>query len=633
MTATPPDRRVDELRQELRKLGYLDAGVDRFVLGAARDARRPHVIALLASLRIGLLGALLLGPSAAVGLGGRLPGLVTGPRDAAVVALYLGVVFGAAITVAAFVASMLVAAVSRTSGATAGGRARSVAIATGLVVSIACLGYLTLWWRTANAGLGWSAPVWTAFALAVAAAISLLLGHAVTIAALAVTVSDPGATPMSPGVPGSSWRAQLAAGGLAFAGAAALLIVTAPAEGRETGEPPPLTVVSGGLRVRVYAIDGLDPATLEALTSQFGLRLPTLTAALGGPRAALSAQDWRDPARAWTTLSTGQPPEVHGVHGLETRRVAGLQGSVAAETPSTVGRLLRAATDLIRLTRPAVASGTERRAKALWEVAADAGLRTAVINWWATWPAPASKGIVLSDRATLRLQVGGALDAEIAPPDLYEQLRARWPALTAEAGGRAETVGASAAPEIRALLRRSAELDALQVLLAREVTTDRLDLACTYLPGLDILQQGLGGAGIQGALALPEYYRFLDALLGEAATPGEQELVALVTGPGRGSEAAGALLSLRGAATGPPVRVEGRPADVMPTLLHALGVPISRELAGRPLLDLFAPAFTQRHPVREVATYGSPSAVTAPRAGKPLDQEMIDRLRSLGYVK
>ena len=71
----------------------------------------------------------------------------------------------------------------------------------------------------------------------------------------------------------------------------------------------------------------------------------------------------------------------------------------------------------------------------------------------------------------------------------------------------------------------------------------------------------------------------------------------------------------------------------MPTVLHALGVPLSRELAGRPLVELFTATFARRYPVREVSTYGSPAADRAPRTGQPLDQEMIDRLRSLGYVR
>jgi hypothetical protein len=72
---------------------------------------------------------------------------------------------------------------------------------------------------------------------------------------------------------------------------------------------------------------------------------------------------------------------------------------------------------------------------------------------------------------------------------------------------------------------------------------------------------------------------------------------------------------------------------VASTVLYALGVPIGRDLPSAPLLELFDPQFTARYPVRQVATYGRPSASAASRTGQPLDQEMIDRLRSLGYVR
>jgi hypothetical protein len=36
---------------------------------------------------------------------------------------------------------------------------------------------------------------------------------------------------------------------------------------------------------------------------------------------------------------------------------------------------------------------------------------------------------------------------------------------------------------------------------------------------------------------------------------------------------------------------------------------------------------------RFVDSYGKPFVETVARSGKPLDQETIDRLRSLGYIK
>lgn len=99
------------------------------------------------------------------------------------------------------------------------------------------------------------------------------------------------------------------------------------------------------------------------------------------------------------------------------------------------------------------------------------------------------------------------------------------------------------------------------------------------------------------------------------------------------TDAADAMLALQGEQTRPGVALTGRTPDVMPTLLHALGVPISRELAGSALTGLFSDAFMERYPVRRVARYARPSHRVVERSGQPLDQEMIDRLRSLRYLR
>jgi len=289
-----------------------------------------------------------------------------------------------------------------------------------------------------------------------------------------------------------------------------------------------------------------------------------------------------------------------------------------------------------------VASGSERRVKTFWEVATAAGLRTVVVNWWATWPAPSNAGLIVSDRATLRLERGGTLDAEIAPAEAYESLRARWSALRDEAAAHAARLPSGA--EAEALLRRSAELDALQAAMTREVAPANADLVCTYLPGLDLVQYGLFRAGEPAAAspsviarrlaALDEYYVLLDALLGPALTVADRDLLIVVASPGRVSEPAPGLLLLKGSAANTRLRDgHARPSDIMPTLLLALGVPLSQELAGRALVEVFSADFARRYPVRMVSTYGPPSTDRAERRGQPLDQEMIDRLRSLGYVR
>jgi hypothetical protein len=646
--STQDDLRVDELRQRLRSLGYLDAGVDRFVLGPAQGARRPAAIAALASVRIGVLAAVLLGPAAAIGIGARLPGLITGTRDAVVVAVYLAMLFGVAATVCSLVASLIVARLPSTAIAR---RPRFVSRAAGVAVGGACLVYLTLWWRIANTDLVALSLLSTLFVVAIAASISLLLGHATAITAFAVLVARHGGLqpPVAP-KRGSAWRLTAAAGGLAFAGAAALLLIGAPSQANQPAAPS-LSVVSPGIRVKVLAIDGFDPAVMEALAPAG--RIPNLARLFSGGAIRLAAGAVRDPAREWTTIATGQPPAVHGVQGLETRRVAGLQGTVASAGERGIAAVLRGTTDLLRLTRPSTASGTELRSKTIWEVAADAGLRAAVVNWWATWPATtagATPPVVLSDRSTIRLERGGALDGEIAPPDVYERLRGEWPTIKADAAASvAARLPASADAETSAVLRRAAEVDAVQMALASRLGSPAPDLLALYLPGLDIAQHALLGSGnaiapsalsarLEGLRAYYVYLDgllgdYLDGLLGEGMPTRPDELVIVVAQPGRIASITHGLLAASGGTAATDVSAEGGPLDIAPTVLHALGVPISRELPGEPVLALFSSEFARRFPVRQVETYGWRSAPAGWREGQPLDQEMIERLRSLGYVR
>lgn len=626
------DERIDELRQRLRALGYLDAGVDRFVLAPARDTRGPLGVAVRTSLRVGVLGGLLLGPAAALGVRARLPGLVSGARDAFVVAIYLGVLFFVGVTIFTLVMSLLASHAMRAPYERFMLQARRFSAAAGWLTTIACLAYLTLWWRNANAGFGWRAPGWTSFALLVAVAISLLIGHAVRIATLG-SVASRVRLDMMPPMPSTRWRVLVGGGVMAFSGAAILLVATASPEAMARVDRPALAVIQSHAPIRVLAIDGFDPRTFAKLARE----LPVLNSLLAGPVIKLMPQDTSDPARAWTTIATGVPPAVHGVHAIENRRVAGLRGAISGDT--RFGRLIVAASDLVRLTQPSIVTSQQRQAKTFWEVAEDAGLRTAVVNWWATWPAPSNGGIVITDRAILRLEQGGALDGEIAPPVTYESLRAEWPAIRAAA----RQAAADAFPgdaKTAAILRRSAELDATVAAISERIWRQPLDLYVVYLPGLDIAQNALIGSAADNRApsemaerieALSAYYPFLDRVISPLARGGARSgNTVIITQPGRIESAVGGRF---GVARLPPtgMRGTGLPVIVAPTILAGLGVPFSEEVGvGSP--EMFGD-LPPNYKYRFVPSYGRPFTPNVPRTGTPLDQETIDRLRSLGYIK
>ena len=86
---------------------------------------------------------------------------------------------------------------------------------------------------------------------------------------------------------------------------------------------------------------------------------------------------------------------------------------------------------------------------------------------------------------------------------------------------------------------------------------------------------------------------------------------------------------LRGAApSGATIR------DVTPTLLVALGLPVAKDMDGRPLLDLMTAEFLAEHPLTAVDTYERGGELRRPRAtAEELPKEVEERLRALGYVQ
>jgi hypothetical protein len=437
----------------------------------------------------------------------------------------------------------------------------------------------------------------------------------------------------------SSWRATAPLAALSFVGAIGLL-VGAPAD-RSGHAPANLTVVPTNQRIVVIGVDGIDVPTLDRLRRAG--RLPQFDRLLGRATAVLTSDPDRDPARVWTTIGTGQPPERHGVRSLEARRVAGLEGRLQ---PGASGwSAITAATDLLRLTRPTIASGETRLIPAFWEVAARAGLRTAVVHWWATWPASDDSGIVISDRALLRLERGGPQDGEIAPASLYQALQASWSARRARAATESSAAITAELPgDLSAAAKRSAEIDATLIDLAADPLLGTPDLLAVYLPGLDIVQHAFFENQSAGALspseaadrlaALEQYYVFLDRSLARLVGDGrgDRGAVILVTQPGRVEHAGTGLVSLFGNIAG-TAQLSASPTVVAPTVLHALGVPVARDLASGPLLELFTRAFADAHPVREVASFGARRSFARTGSGAPLDREMIERMRSLGYLR
>jgi hypothetical protein len=610
----PPLSSVEEVRAELRRLGYFEHGLDRFVLEGA-VAPSPLRASLGAALRIGLLGGIFFGAAFSLAAAALDPRLRAEPRDLLVLALYLAPVLGVATAILALAGGLAAAWWLR-------GHAREPGPALGRNIGLGlgtlAIAYLALWWRSH----AWDAPLLLQVSGAlVGLGLSAALARFGVLAAVAV---------LSAGGRGArlpqarlSLRHQLpllALVALVFGAGVGAAAWLGPAD---APAPPDFAVVPTGLRVRVVAIDGLERRMAEQAVARGDM--PNIEGLLArGARARLQAEPEQVPAIVWTTVATGRGPEAHGIQSTGARRLAGMRTPVPLAEHGPFTSALAAAADLFRITHPQPATAVLRGVKTFWNVASEKGLRVGVVNWWATWPASAVNGYVVTDRAFFKLEKGGAFDREVYPPEAFEGLRARLPPPSAD---RPRTLDQFHTGAALALRRQGAAPD----------------LEAVYLSGLDIeTMQRLGDAAASDPatlearlLTVRAYYRYVDGLLGElVADAGPGDVVIVVGDPGRlarrDAGATGLLVLSGGPVQTADLGTAGE-RDLAPTVLHLVGLPVSRELAGQPLVGALVPEFRAAHPVRHVPSYGRPPA--ARPADSAFDRQMLEELRSLGYIR
>jgi hypothetical protein len=613
MEPRPPIAHVDEVREELRRLGYLDHGVDRFVLGGA-GAKTALGASTRAAARIGLLGGVLFGTASTLAATGIDARLRSEPRDLLVLALYLAVLTGVVVALAAFVAGLAAAAFgARVSRRPEPGLARNV----GLALATAGLAYVAFWWWSHAADMSDAVKAVTLLA---GVALCAALGRFGTLAAVAV-LSAGGLGARLPEANLSRRHLVPLVGAIALAFAA--VVAAAAVIGGEGPAAPPVdfAVRPTGLTVRLLAVDGLDRRLADEMIARG--EMPNLQALIAaGAHAPLRPEPEQVPAIVWTTIATGRGPAAHGITSAGARHLPGMRTPVPLADETRLSRAVGVATDLLRLTRTRPASSVLRGAKTFWNVASEKGLRVLVVNWWATWPADAVNGRIVTDRALLKIEKGGAPDRETHPDALLERLR---PVAEATAG-----------------VDRARRIDAFAAEAARRLRAPGLDLEAVYLPGLDIVtMQQLAADGADVATlparmdAVRGHHRFVDARIGEtrAAASGPTVLV-LVGDPGRlarRSPGAEGIIVIAGPAAAAGALPPASERDVAPTVLHLLGLPVSGELEGGVLEAALSADFRAAHPVRRVPSYGR--RAPGPPRDSAFDREMLEELRSLGYIQ
>lgn len=602
---------LERVRSELRRLGYLSHGFERFLLQDALRPRRPGWALLRLTAKVGLLAGLVLAPALAIALAA---GNGAAPTDLLPLFLHLlppiAVVVAAAFLALCAVLVLLlrlthvrrIEALSLAASAAAG--------AAGLVVAVR-------WGEEWLAG-GGAWPL-AGFALGAAAALYLLV-RVVHYGLLTLAIQLTDAPP----------RGRLVSGrrlGMAALAAAALLMLPALlAAGRPEPAAPGALPTAPGERVLLLGLDGVLPEELDYLLARGDL--PVLGRLAAGGAVVRYRRPDEVPAAFWTSVATGLPSPRHGVSAVDSFQPLGVGTPLARNGPLRA-YWSRVAVPLgLARHRPVLAN--RRRAFTVWELASRGGAPVVAVDWWGTYPAAPLPGVVVAHGAyhLLRRGVPGA----VAPPEEGRRLA---PLLAAAPPAESRALLAAALPprQAAAVLDRALLPDLVYRRAFALLLAPGPRAAALYLPALDIAADGWRGGDVAFADLVRQELVAADRLL--AAALRGAGTVAVVVDPGRRGGVEGRVVLWRRAGraglagqTGPTgCAARGRPAiapeAVAAGLLRALGLPQSAELPAPPAVCRW-PA-----PPARVATYGAPAdrAATA-REGR----EYLEGLRSLGYL-
>jgi predicted AlkP superfamily phosphohydrolase/phosphomutase len=127
-----------------------------------------------------------------------------------------------------------------------------------------------------------------------------------------------------------------------------------------------------GVKVLLVGIDGLSPRLVDRFAAEGALPVTSDLIARGSYGVLRSENPTISPA-LWTTIATGRSRRAHGIKNFVARREGGRDGLVGSH---------------------------DRRTHALWTIASAAGREVGFAGWWATWPAEAVDGWIVSDRLT-----------------------------------------------------------------------------------------------------------------------------------------------------------------------------------------------------------------------------------------
>ncbi len=449
-----------------------------------------------------------------------------------------------------------------------------------------------------------------------------------------------------------SRTSHLSAAGLA-AGLLLLALVTG-CSGNAQAPAAPLPPLAQRPKILLLGLDGADWRIIRPLM-EAGTMPNFRRIVEGGASGDLQSMEPTLSPALWTTVATGRPPAVHGIADFIVRLPGGGYRPVTSDM---------------------------RSAPAFWNLVGtrDGGKEVGVVAWLASWPAEEVHGYVVtsylpyiynwSTGRPLKGTVVEGIPRQTFPESLMKEIQGLKvkpeevdPALLRRFydPAAAPRLGKEAAECVEGFLWSLASDETYRRIGLHLYRNRPVDLFAVYFGGIDVVSHRFwkftfpsdlpyGTDPAEAAVlkeVIPAYYRYVDEILGEflALMDDRTTLVVLsdhgfkpVLFPGKpttsGHHRLEGILALYGRGIAPGRSIAGASIlDVLPTLFALMGEPVSRELPGKILAEAFALPGSDRLRVDYVDAYPPRPARAAPAPEKEVDANVLERLRSLGYIQ
>lgn len=414
--------------------------------------------------------------------------------------------------------------------------------------------------------------------------------------------------------------------------------------------------------VVVIGLDGADWNIIDPLLQQG--KLPHLEGLIreGSWGVLETFRPTKSPV-VWTSIATGKTMLKHGI----------LDYSFVAKNDIEVPY-----------------SGGERRVKAFWNILSEREYTVGVINWFCTFPPEEVNGYLVSDRYRLgvlkypfkqAVTFPATLDEKIYPQVVRMKERKYRKIIKEE--GIEDYLEKIKKKKISFPQNRLPQLKRFQVYALQDKSIENIslflfdrvpvDLFATYFRLIDITshfgslfvtrdqRQKWVAENEKYGKPTPEtakllyldmadfiepIYTYLDNVIGRIMSKArENTTFVVVSDHGFNFSKKGyrhydtldiphGIVILKGPNIKSGHRLEkANVFDITPTLLYLFDLPLGKDMDGRVLLDAFEDKFARKRKIRYIPTFEGPYTSTPKRDVKALDKEVLEELRSLGYIK